>query len=261
MTSLPQWQLPSGVPKGVWEYAQAEHIAAEYDDTIAGNDLVLFDQLVVARYCRRPGVVVDLGCGTGRALLPLVKRGFVGLGVDLSRPMLQRLCLKAKQAGCSLWAIQANLVELDCLKDCVADYCLCLFSTLGMIHGRECRRRVLRHAYRILKPGGKFIVHVHNLWFQALTAGGRDWLIPHWFQTRILRRGEFGDKFFEYHGIPNVFVHAFTRREFLGDLKRAGFRLCELVPLAVGRRGPLRFPWFFGWLRANGWIAVCERPV
>ncbi|MGB9688086.1 class I SAM-dependent methyltransferase [Thermogutta sp.] len=258
--SLPTWQLPAGVPKGVWEYAQAPHIAEEYDGTILGNDLTVFDQQVIARHCRRPGVVVDLGCGTGRALIPLVKRGFIGIGVDLSRPMLLRLREKAKQEGCAIWEIQANIVELGCLKDSIADYCLCLFSTLGMVRGRQSRRQLLGHVARILKPGGKFIVHVHNVWFHALTPAGRDWLIPHFVQARILRRAEFGDKFFEYHGIPNVFVHAFTRREFVRDLRSVGLMIEELIPLAVGRREPLPLPWFFGWIRANGWIAVCRRP-
>lgn len=257
----PTWLLPIGVPRGVWEYAHSEDIAAEYDESIASTDLVVFDQQVIARYCKLPGLVVDLGCGTGRALIPLLKRGFRGVGVDLSRPMLQAFTEKAKQNGVSVWAIHANIVELDCLQDGIADYCLCLFSTIGMIHGRSNRRRVLEHVRRILKPGGVFIVHVHNVWFQALTAGGRSWLIPHWFQTRILRKGQFGDRFFEYHGIPNVFVHAFTRREFLRDLRSAGLCVRKLIPLAVGRREPLAHSWFFGWLRANGWIAVCERPT
>lgn len=256
----PTWLLPAGVPKGVWEYAHSKEIAAEYDQSIASTDLVVFDQQVIARYCKQPGLVVDLGCGTGRALLPLLKKGFQGIGVDLSRPMLQTLLSKAEQNGKSVWAIQANIVELGCLKDEIADYCLCLFSTIGMIHGRSNRRRVLEHVARILKPSGIFIVHVHNIWFQALTAGGRSWVIPHWFQTRVLRKWEFGDKFFDYHGIPNVFVHAFTRRELLHDLRFAGLSVRALIPLAVGRREPLPCPWFFGWLRANGWIAVCQKP-
>lgn len=258
-SNRPHWLLPIGVPKGVWEYAHSDDIAAEYDQSIASTDLVVFDQQIIARYCKQPGLAVDLGCGTGRALIPLVKKGFRGIGVDLSRPMLETLSTKAKHNGVTIWAIQANLVELDCLQDKIADYCLCLFSTIGMIYGRANRRRVLSHVARILKPGGVFIVHVHNVWFQALTSGTRRWLIPHWFRTRILRKGEFGDKFFDYHGIPNVFVHAFTRRELVHDLRFAGFRVRSLIPLAVGRREPLSCPWFLGWLRANGWIAVCEK--
>lgn len=258
-TDYPSWLLPPGVPKGVWEYAHSDYIAAEYDETITDSDLLVFDQEIISRYCRRLGLVVDLGCGTGRALIPMLKRGCRGLGVDLSRPMLKQLRGKAEQAGLDPWLLQANIVQLNCLKDEIADYCLCLFSTLGMLLGRNNRRQVLHHVWRMLKPNGLFIIHVHNVWFQALTPGGRSWLIPHFIHTRLLGRGEFGDRFFDYHGIPNVFVHTFTRRELLSDLRRAGFREVKLIPLTIRRREPLQYPWFFGWLRANGWIAVCTK--
>ena len=32
---------------------------------------------------------------------------------------------------------------------------------------------------------------------------------------------EAGDKFFDYQGVPNMFLHVFTRSELLGDLSRA----------------------------------------
>src|SRR5690349_15644866 len=40
---------------------------------------------------RRGPDVLELGCGTGRLLLPLARDGFSIVGVDASRPMLARL--------------------------------------------------------------------------------------------------------------------------------------------------------------------------
>jgi uroporphyrinogen-III synthase len=54
-----------------------------------------------------------------------------------------------------------------------------------------------------------------------------------------------------------MFLHVFTRRELLADLRRAGFRVVEIVALDTERRHALRRPWLFGRLRANGWIVVC----
>lgn len=256
--SRPEWLLPPGVAKGVWDYAHAAHIAAEYDDTIAGSRLFLFDEQVIARHCRKPGVVVDLGCGTGRALIPLAKRGFYAVGVDLSLHMLRIVRAKARAAGVTVHTLRANLVELECLADRSADYVLCLFSTLGMIYGRENRRRVLAHVRRILKSDGTFILHVHNVWHNLLTPAGRGWLWRHWLETRLLRRGDFGDRFFEYHGVANVFVHAFTWRELRCDLHTAGLKVRQAVPLSVDRNGPLGATWFFGSVRANGWVLACS---
>jgi SAM-dependent methyltransferase len=136
-----------------------------------------------------------------------------------------------------------------------------LFSTIGMIQGADHRQRVLEHARRILKPGGLFVIHVHNFWFNLFDSPGRHWLVRHFLQCVLRRDVHWGDKFFDYRRIPKVYLHTFSRRELARALRRAGFRIQRLIPLHVTRQRPLRCPWLFGALRANGWIAVCEaRP-
>ena len=254
----PEWRLPRGVTRSVWEYTQADHIADHYDDYFVGNRLFQFDQQVLARHFDRPGLVVDLGSGTGRALLGLARRGFRGLAVDLSPAMLRIVAEKARLENLPIQGLRANLVELDCLRSRSFDYALCLFSTLGMIRGRENRRRLLAHARRILKPGGLLVLHVHNLWYNLFDPAGRRWLVRH-LSTVLFRRGvERGDKFFYYRGIPQMFLHTFTQGELVRALARAGFRLKELIPLDTTRQRPLAHSWFLGRFRPNGWIAVCQ---
>jgi ubiquinone/menaquinone biosynthesis C-methylase UbiE len=257
----PHWRLSPGLSRGVWEYAQTEHIARQYDEYFAPNLLFQFDQQVLARYLAKPGLVIDLGCGTGRTLIPLARRGFRCVGVDLSRHMLRIVGEKAARQGLSVGRVQANLVDLDCLADQSADYCTCMFSTLGMIRGRANRRRTLVHVRRILKPGGLFVVHVHNVWFGLFDPISRGWLARQLVCSLLGPETELGDKFFDYRGIPKMFLHTFTRWEIVGELRRAGLRLEELIPLAVTRQRPLRRAWLFGSIRANGWIAVCRRPT
>ena len=256
-----EWQLPAGVPRGVWEYAHSEEIAAAYDESLRDSLLFRFDEQLLQEHFCQPGLVVDLGCGTGRALVPLARAGFRCLGVDLSLPMLQVVGRKAAEEQLSIARLQANLVELDGLRDESADYALCLFSTLGMIRGRENRHRLLTHARRILKPGGLLVVHVHNVWYNLFDAMGRRWLASNLLESLTKADVERGDKFFDDRGVAKLFVHAFGQREFVTALRKAGFQLVKLVPLAVGRQRPLRWPWLMSWLRANGWIAVCRRPV
>jgi SAM-dependent methyltransferase len=156
------WKLPRGVSRGLWEYALAPHIARDYDDCFSYNKLFQLDQQVLQRYFDpgpRPGskVVVDLGCGTGRALCPLVTRGFRGIAVDLSPHMLRVVREKSQHDQLPIDCVRANLVDLDCLADASADYAISLFSTLGMIRGSENRFQSVRHTARILKPGGLFV--------------------------------------------------------------------------------------------------------
>lgn len=256
----PAWNLPPGVSGGTWDYAQSASIAERYDEYHAQNPLFDFERQVIQEEFTPPGRVADLGCGSGRVILPLVEQGFDGLAVDLSAPMLQVVQQQAQQAGLEVQCLQANLVELDAIGDRSVDYALCLFSTLGMIHGRDQRRRALGHVHRILRPGGKLVLHVHNLWFNLRNPGGPAWVLKSLVKSYRQPDWEFGDKYYPYRGIPNFFLHVFRRRELAADLRAAHLHAARWTALDVQRRHPLRWTWIAQPLRANGWIVVCQRP-
>lgn len=256
----PSWKLPEGVPRGVWEYAHRPQIADDYDEEFASNTLFEFDEEVLIDSFPRPGTFVDLGCGTGRALVTLARRGFYTIGVDLSSRFLRIVGEKADLERLPIDRLQANLIELGCLADAAVDYAACLFSTLGMIRGRAHRDRMLAHVRRILKPNGVFVVHVHNRWRNLFDPQGRRWLLRNLLWERRPGGLEPGDKFFPYRGIRDMFLHVYTQGEFTAELRRAGFVVERLIAIDTARRHALRLPWLLGRLRANGWIAVCRAP-
>jgi SAM-dependent methyltransferase len=220
----------------------------------------------VEEYCPRPGRLLDLGCGTGRLLVPFARRGYRLLGVDLSAEMLAVARQKAEAAGVAGHLLRANLAELDCLCEGCFDYAACLFSTLGMVVGLAARRRVVGHAFRVLRPGGRFVLHVHNRWFNAWDRGGRAWLLRDWLRGfgagGVSRPGgqERGDRVMPVHqGVAGLTLHLFTRREAVRLLTDAGFRVLEVRPLSLRADGRLPLPAWFGWLRAYGYLLAAER--
>lgn len=255
---VPQWKLPPGVSRGAWDYAHTPHIADDYDAYFAQNRLFELDEQVLARHFDPPGLVADLGCGTGRALVPLVRRGHRGLAIDLSESMLRVVREKAAAESLPIECLQANLVELDAVADNTVDYAMCLFSTLGMIRGKAHRAQALAHARRIIKPGGALVLHVHNYWYNLYDPGGPWWLLANLARSLFDRQMERGDKYFTYRGVPNMFLHVFTRREMRAAVRRAGFQIREWIPLAPQRYSVLSHKWFCESLRANGWIIVCR---
>jgi SAM-dependent methyltransferase len=191
--------------------------------------------------------------------VPLARRGFRGLAVDLSSRMLGIVGRKAQWENVPIDRLLANIVELDCLRSEIADYCLCMFSTLGMVRGRANRLRALTHVRRILKPGGMFVLHVHNRWSNLFMPQGRTWLWSNFLSALRSKEVEPGDKFFPYHDVPQMFLHLFTRRELTQDLRAAGLAIEKIIALDNQRREALRWPWLLGRVRAQGWIVICCR--
>ncbi|NOZ40010.1 MAG: methyltransferase domain-containing protein [Planctomycetes bacterium] len=254
----PTWNLPPGVSRGLWDYVQSPSVADDYDDYFAFNSLFEHDEQVLARHLQPAGLVADLGCGTGRALVPLVRAGHRGLAIDLSDHMLRIVQEKADLDELPIDCLQANLVELDALGDQTVDHAICMFSTLGMIRGRANRRQALRHCRRILKPGGRFVLHVHNYWFNLRDPQGPSWLIKNLLSAPLSQKVEIGDKWFPYRGVPNMFLHVFRWSELAADLADAQFEIVERIPLDVARRHRLRWSWLLGAVRTNGWIVICD---
>src|SRR5262249_57777176 len=90
------WQLPPGVSRALWDYARDPAVARAYDASLAGSSLCHADLPFVGRHCPAPGRLLDLGCGTGRLLVPFARRGYRVLGVDLSAQMLAVARAKAR---------------------------------------------------------------------------------------------------------------------------------------------------------------------
>ncbi|QDU19308.1 class I SAM-dependent methyltransferase [Urbifossiella limnaea] len=255
---LPDWQLPAGVDRGLWDYLRAADMVAGYDAQMAASPLARADVAFCERAFPTPGRLIDLGCGTGRLCVHFAAKGYACVGVDLSEPMLAQARANAAAAGVSVEWKAANLVELGELSGGSFDYAACLFSTLGMVRGAENRAKVVANAFRLLKPGGQFVLHVHNRYFRGLGSG------VVWRQRwrTLLGRADAGDVTMPqaYGGAP-LTLHHFTRRGAVRLLEAAGFRVVEVA--AVGVDGaPARGAYGYLMLAERGRVsAPCDGAV
>jgi len=235
-------------------------VARGYDAGLAGSSLFHTDLAFVEKHCPTLGRLVDLGCGTGRLLVTFARRGHFVLGVDLSAEMLKVTKDNAEAQKLPVHLLRANLVNLGCLAAGNFDCAACLFSTLGMVAGAEQRRNVVRHAFRLLRPGGRFVLHVHNRWFNVWNPQGRRWLVRNTLGA-LVGKAVAGDCLMPvHHGIANLTLHLFTRREAVRLLQGVGFRVLEVKPVSLRPDGELLWPWWFGRLRAYGYLMAAERP-
>jgi SAM-dependent methyltransferase len=254
----PSWQLPDGVDAPLWQYTHTPRLAAEEDAYFSDHPLFRVDARILDERFVNPGRLVDLGCGAGRHAIRFATRGFAVAAVDLSRSMLEIVGRKADAAGVELLRVETNLCRLGCFPDATFDYALSMFSTLGMIRGRDARRRALREFGRILRPGGRLALHAHNLWLNLRDRQGRAWLARHAFRS-IVARDELGERRMTYRGIPGMRVHLYRWGELKRSLRRAGFRIDEVLPLDEVSAEPIRWPRMIHNLRAGGWLVFASR--
>src|SRR5215475_1922773 len=122
----PDWQLPPGTDRGLWDYLHNEALARSYEEGLAETPLLEFDRRFAEQFFEKPGRLIDLGCGTGRLLVPFARRGFECVGVDLSDAMLAVVAEKAQREGLTIPCLKANVVHLDAIAASSFDYAACL---------------------------------------------------------------------------------------------------------------------------------------
>jgi ubiquinone/menaquinone biosynthesis C-methylase UbiE len=249
--------LPPGVDAPLWQYAHTERLAADEAAYFGDHPLFRADRQAVLDRFRSPGRVADLGCGTGRMSLALARRGFQVTAVELSAPMLGVVSREAALQGFSVGCVRANLCRLP-LPDAAFDHALSLFSTLGMIRGPRARQAALREAARILRPGGRLALHAHNIAINLDTADGRRWLLAQLLRS-LRRHPEAGDREMTYRGIPAMKVHLYRWSELRRSLRRAGFRIDEVLPIRTVTAEPIPLPRLLHPLRAGGWLVFASR--
>src|SRR5687768_10167883 len=118
------------------------------------------------------GDVLEIGCGTGRVLLPMARAGATVTGLDGSREMLARCRSKvaaepaATRARVTLVAGDATDFDLGRSFRLVVAPFRILQQLVTIEEQLGCAISVARH----LEPGGRFILDVFNPSFAAMTS-------------------------------------------------------------------------------------------
>jgi ubiquinone/menaquinone biosynthesis C-methylase UbiE len=110
----------------------------------------------------KPGIILDIGCGTGEQSLFLAKRGYQVIGVDISREMLLRASESAKEGKLkdNLSLVLASAEALP-FRDKSFEGLISIFGVFNHIPGAEI---AFQETHRVLKSGASAIFTVVNRW-------------------------------------------------------------------------------------------------
>ena len=122
------------------------------------DDLHMVQQFALR--CGSP--VLELGCGTGRLLLPLARQGFQVTGVDLSAGMLEVAARKARTEGLAdrIVLLQQDMRELA--LEARFGFAFAAINSFLHMMTVEDQLAALDSVYQHLIPGGLLLVDMFN---------------------------------------------------------------------------------------------------
>jgi len=172
----------------------------------------------------KKSVVLDVGCGNGRHIIPCANHCSKVIGLDVSTELLRIVKKKVyKNNLINVELIHSDAVDIPIRNNSID--AVLYIATLHNISERYRRIKSLKEIKRILKPNGKAIISVWSRW--------QDKYRQH-FLIKMLShfgRNEFGDIniYWRQHGLNiSRFYHLYSKREFQKDINQAGFNIINL---------------------------------
>jgi SAM-dependent methyltransferase len=125
-----------------------------------------------AEFTKHPGEkILEVGCGTGADLLQFAKHGALATGVDLTTKHVELARIRVGKLAVVHKADARHLPFENESFDYVYSH--------GVLHHCDEPEQVVREIFRVLRPGGRFNVHVYALWSYITLRGffryGRKW--------------------------------------------------------------------------------------
>jgi SAM-dependent methyltransferase len=115
--------------------------------------------------CRRSGRTLELGCGTGRILIPAAEAGSEIVGLDISGHMLERcrekLAAQPKAVQERIQLAHTNMVDFT--LDGLFDLVIIPFRALQHLVAVEDQLGCLRCVHKHLRPGGRLVFDVFQV--------------------------------------------------------------------------------------------------
>lgn len=178
-----------------------EHIARYYD--LSHDALVDDIPFLLNLATETGGQVLEIGCGSGRLLVPLARGGHTVTGVDSSPEMLARAELRLAAEPPTARAM-ARLVHAD-VKSLTFfgsdSFGLIAFGYNTFMHLDEAGAvKALKQLRPLLRDGGRLVIDVANPILLSMAADDPDFVLEDMLEDG--ERGETVRQYTAYEGIP-----------------------------------------------------------
>ncbi len=190
------------------------------------------EKILIKKYFKPKSTILDIGCGTGRTTIPLYNLGYKVLGIDLVPEMIMNAEKIAQEKKLNINYEVGDATKLKYPNN-FFDNAIFFTNGFGQIPGQQKRQAAIKEIYRILKPGGYFILVAHTKvkndisWFWIKSFLKFYILKPLGIKIADI---DFGDYIFTRHinGVAlkqTQFMHIANKRIIIRHIKQVGFNL------------------------------------
>ena len=116
---------------------------------------------ILQRYGVKPGLLLDLACGTGSLSVLFAKRGAEVLGVDASGEMLCKAQQKAAEENVSVLFLRQKMQQIDLYG--TVDAAVCTLDSINHLLRAKDVQETFRRVSLFLNPGGVFLFDVNTV--------------------------------------------------------------------------------------------------
>jgi SAM-dependent methyltransferase len=121
-----------------------------------------FIEAACRKFCPfRARRLLEPGCGTGRIVAEMAKRGYRVTGLDLNRPSLDYLRRRLARRGLRADVIEADMADFRLSRP--VDAAFCTVNTFRHLLSEQAAKRHLECISESLRPGGIYILGFHLL--------------------------------------------------------------------------------------------------
>ena len=139
---------------GTWHHGLVARWWAEFN--VAPPDVLAYFSGAIRRFGEP---ALDLGCGTGRILIPLVREGFDVDGVDVSADMIAEAKAEADRLGLKPSLRVQPFHELESDR---RYHTIFICGAFGLGGRRDRDREALRRIHHLLEPDGALLIAEHE---------------------------------------------------------------------------------------------------
>lgn len=117
-------------------------------------------EAVFDRFGLKPSLILDLGCGTGNLTLPLARRGYEMIALDLSEEMLRLAMEKAKKEGQEILFLHQDMTAFELYG--TVDAMVCALDGVNYLTEDGSLAAMLKLLHYYLNPGGILIFDINT---------------------------------------------------------------------------------------------------